>query len=64
MAGERLGRAVKEAALPDLSMFPADSYDLIALLDVLEHVPDDKASLAAIYRAVETRRRAVADGTR
>ena len=48
LASERLGRPVKEAALPDLSMFPADSYDLIALLDVLEHVPDDKGSLAAI----------------
>ena len=48
IASKRLGREVKEAALPDLSMFPADSYDLIALLDVLEHVPDDKGSLAAI----------------
>ncbi len=48
LASERLGREVKEAALPDLSMFPAGSYDLIALLDVLEHVPDDKGSLAAI----------------
>lgn len=49
LASERLGKPVLEAALPDLSMFPADSYDLIALLDVLEHVPDDTASLAAIY---------------
>jgi len=48
LASERLGCEVKEAALPDLSMFPADSYDLIALLDVLEHVPDDKGSLEAI----------------
>ena len=48
LASERLGREVKEAALPDLSMFPAASYDLIALLDVLEHVTDDKGSLAAI----------------
>ena len=48
LASERFGREVKEAALPDLSMFPADSYDLIALLDVLEHVPDDKGSLEAI----------------
>lgn len=48
LASERLGRPVVEAALPDLSMFPAASYDLIALLDVLEHVTDDKGSLAAI----------------
>jgi len=49
LASERLGRPVLEAALPDLSMFPAGSYDMVALLDVLEHVPDDKASLRAIY---------------
>jgi len=49
LASERLGRPVVAAALPDLSMFPADSYDLVALLDVLEHVPDDKGSLRAIY---------------
>ena len=49
LASERLGRPVLEAALPDLSMFPADSYDLIALLDVLEHVPDDSGSLRSIY---------------
>jgi SAM-dependent methyltransferase len=50
LASERLGRPVVEAALPDLSMFSANSYDLIALLDVLEHVPDDKSSLRAIYQ--------------
>src|SRR5204863_3409674 len=49
LASERLGREVLEAALPDLSMFPADSYDLIALLDVLEHVTDDLGSLQAIH---------------
>jgi len=48
LASERLGRPVVEAALPDLSMFPAQSYDLIALLDVLEHVTDDEGSLIAI----------------
>ena len=48
LASERLGKPVLEAALPDLSMFPEASYDLIALLDVLEHVVDDKGSLAAI----------------
>ena len=40
IASERLGRPVIEAALPDLSMFPANSYDLVALLDVLEHAAD------------------------
>ena len=48
IASERLGQPVIEAALPDLSMFPADSYDLVALLDVLEHVPDDRGSLQSI----------------
>jgi len=48
LASERLGSPVVEAALPDLSMFPAASYDLVALLDVLEHVPDDKGSLKAV----------------
>ncbi len=49
IATKRLGRPVEKVALPDLGNFPAGSYDMIALLDVLEHVPDDKASLAAIF---------------
>lgn len=49
LATKRLGRAVEKVALPDLGKFPADSYDMIALLDVLEHVPDDTGSLAAIF---------------
>ena len=48
LASDRLGRPVVEAALPDLSMFQAGSYDLVALLDVLEHVPDDEGSLRSI----------------
>ena len=53
IAGERLGRPVIEAALPDLSMFPAGAYDLVALLDVLEHVTDDKGSLTAILERLK-----------
>lgn len=49
IASDRLGRPVVEAALPDLGMFPSEAYDMVALLDVLEHVPDDKGSLKAIY---------------
>lgn len=48
LSSERLGRPVQEAALPDLSMFPPDRFDLVALLDVLEHVEDDAGSLEAI----------------
>ena len=48
IATQRLGRTVHSAALPDLSMFAADTFDLIALLDVLEHVADDEAALTAI----------------
>ncbi len=48
IASQRLGRPVLKAALPDLSMFRSRSYDLVALLDVLEHVADDRAALAAV----------------
>ena len=48
LATTRLGRPVAAAALPDLSMFKAESFDLIALLDVLEHVENDGSALAAI----------------
>jgi SAM-dependent methyltransferase len=48
LASKRLGRAVTDAALPDLSAWPADHFDLVALLDVLEHVPDDRSALTSI----------------
>jgi len=48
LASQRLGRPIEAAALPDLSIFPPKAYDLIALLDVLEHVSDDSAALTAI----------------
>jgi len=53
LAGKRLGRRVKDARLPDLSMFERNGYDLVALLDVLEHVPDDIGSLRAIHRRLK-----------
>lgn len=49
VANKRLPGKVKSAKLPDLSMFERNGYDLIALLDVLEHVPDDLASLRATH---------------
>lgn len=53
VASKRLPRKVKEAKLPDLSMFERNGYDLIALLDVLEHVGDDLGSLRAIHRRLK-----------
>jgi SAM-dependent methyltransferase len=53
LASERIGRPVVEAALPDLAMFPAQAYDMIALLDVLEHVTDDAGSLASIHERLK-----------
>jgi SAM-dependent methyltransferase len=49
LATKRLRRQVRNAKLPDLSMFKRNGYDLVALLDVLEHVPDDLAALRAIH---------------
>jgi SAM-dependent methyltransferase len=53
LASKRLGRKVKDARLPDLSMFERNGYDMVALLDVLEHVPDDIGSLRAIHRRLK-----------
>ena len=53
LATKRLRRKVEEAKLPDLSMFESDSYDMIALLDVLEHVRGDVGALRAIRRRLK-----------
>ncbi len=48
LASRRLGHAVASAPLPELSGIPDGAYHLIALLDVLEHVDEDRAALASI----------------
>ncbi|MDB5691964.1 MAG: class SAM-dependent methyltransferase [Alphaproteobacteria bacterium] len=48
IASERLGRPVRDATLPALTGVPNGSYDLVAILDVLEHVEEDKAALASM----------------
>ena len=50
IASKRLGIDVRNAALPELVGVPDHHYDLVALLDVIEHVGDDHAALAAIAR--------------
>jgi SAM-dependent methyltransferase len=48
LASSRLGHAVGDAALPELAGIADGAYDLVALLDVLEHVDGDEAALASI----------------
>ena len=48
IAGERLGRPVGDAPLPELPGIPRGAYDLIAVLDVVEHIADDVAALRAM----------------
>lgn len=43
----RTGLAIKGGYLPDVPLDDG-AYDLIVLLDVLEHIPDDHAALAAL----------------
>ena len=48
IASRRLGHAVMDAPLPLLTGVPLGAYDLIAMLDVLEHVDEDRAALASL----------------
>ncbi len=50
LASKRLGQAVGAAPLPELTGIADGAYHLIALLDVLEHVEEDQASLESIAR--------------
>jgi len=53
VASERLGRAPKMATLPKLAAVEERAYGLVALLDVLEHVEEDRASLESIARRLK-----------
>ena len=48
IATARLGHPVMAAPLPALTGVDAGAYDLVALLDVLEHVEEDREALASI----------------
>ena len=45
IASERLGKPVGDAPLPDLPGVARGAYDLVAVLDVVEHIEDDVAAL-------------------
>lgn len=48
LAEQRLGQPIHGAPLPALEGVAAGAYDLVAALDVIEHVDDDRAAIAAI----------------
>ena len=48
IASERLGKPVSAAPLPALPGIERGVYDLIAVLDVVEHIEDDVAALGAM----------------
>ncbi len=53
MAEKRLGRTVLSSPLPALDGLPDNTYDMVAALDVVEHIPDDKAALEGIARVLK-----------
>ena len=48
IAKGRLGRDIMSARLPELTGVAQHHYDLIAALDVIEHIDDDEEAIAAI----------------
>ena len=48
IASRRLGHPVLNAPLPELSGIGSGSYDLIAILDVLEHIEADREALVSL----------------
>jgi 2-polyprenyl-3-methyl-5-hydroxy-6-metoxy-1,4-benzoquinol methylase len=48
MASKRLGKPVMASPLPSLEGVADASYDMVAILDVLEHIEEDKAALTGI----------------
>ena len=53
IASKRLGKDVGSSPLPELSGVADGQYDMIAVLDVVEHVEDDVAALAAMAKRLK-----------
>jgi len=53
MARQRGGWPIKKGSLPRDVPF-AEIFDLVCLLDVLEHIDDDRTSLKAVFDRLET----------
>jgi SAM-dependent methyltransferase len=48
LSEKRLGRTIMRSPLPELTEVPDAGYDLIGAFDVIEHIDEDHAALAAI----------------
>ncbi|MEO5937662.1 MAG: class I SAM-dependent methyltransferase [Sphingomonas sp.] len=53
IASKRLGKPVSEAPLPALPGIERSAYDMIAVLDVVEHIEDDVAALTAMKECLK-----------
>jgi SAM-dependent methyltransferase len=53
IASQRLGHEVMEAPLPALTGVEDRAYDLVAILDVLEHVAEDREALESVARKLK-----------
>jgi SAM-dependent methyltransferase len=52
MASRRSGLIVKDARLPELGGIESGTYAVVAALDVVEHVEDDRAALQGLARCL------------
>lgn len=53
IASERLGKPVGAAPLPALTGVERGAYDMVAVLDVVEHIDDDVAALRAMAECLK-----------
>jgi SAM-dependent methyltransferase len=53
IASERLGKPVDAAPLPALTGVERGAYDMVAVLDVVEHIEDDVAALKAMAECLK-----------
>ncbi|PAX07245.1 class I SAM-dependent methyltransferase [Sphingomonas lenta] len=53
IASERLGKPVGDAPLPELPGVERAAYDMVAVLDVVEHIADDVAALRAMAECLK-----------
>lgn len=53
IASVRLGKPVGEAPLPELTGVERGAYDMVAVLDVVEHIEDDVGALKAMAECLK-----------